>query len=291
MIGPDAFAYVGAAAAVPEQVVCYVTAVADSNPVMAGSCIGYRSGPDFVMVGYPIHDPADERSMADAVGEALRIPGIGRITVIGPGRPPQAPAGSVVSEDYYSFLPVPPPPPRQKLRNMLRRAEREVTVEKSRDWEEEHSALARHYIENRPLDPGTAHIFSNIPGYLDACPGSLIFSARSSSGRLAAFSIGEFGSLSTAFYMFSFRDPESAPPGSTDLLLSALIEEAGARGHTRVNLGLRVNEGVGFFKGKWGEGERLRCVQVSWEVRHDSIWKRLRGFVSTRKGGCSDERG
>ena len=54
----------------------------------------------------------------------------------------------------------------------------------------------------------------------------------------AAFAVGEFGSRHTAFYMFSFRDPDLAPPGAADLLLARLLEEAGGRGQALLNLGL-----------------------------------------------------
>ncbi len=283
MIGPDTFAKVSAAAAVPEQVVAYVTAVAGSKPRMVGSCVGYQAGPDFVMVGYPIHDPTDAPAMVRAVDETLRIAGLGRITVIGPSTPPQAPSGIVVSEDAYLFLSVPPPPPGQKLRNMLRRARRELSVEKTRLWADDHTALVQRYIEERIQDPGTVHIFRNIPRYLAASPGSLIFSARNACGRLAAFAVGEFSAFSTAFFMFCFRDADTAPPGSTDLLLSALLDEAHNRGHTRMNLGLGVNEGIRFFKRKWGETLPLPYFQVSWDIASAGFATRLRSLFSGKK--------
>jgi hypothetical protein len=287
VIGPDNFAGVSAAAAVPEQVVAYVTAVAGSRPRTIGRCIGYQSDTDLVLVGYPLHDPGDKRAMADAVDEALEIPDLSRITVIGPAAPPQAPALSVVSEDHYSFLPVPPPPAGQKLRNMLRRARREIVVEKTRLWEEEHTVLVRRYLKERSFDPGTAHIFRNIPRYLTASPGSLMFAARKS-GRLVALAVGEFTSFSTAFFMFCFRNPAEAPPGSTDLLLSALLEEAGVRGHMRMNLGLQINPGIRFFKSKWGESTKLPYVEVSWDIAQASFSTCLRALFWRKHEGGGD---
>ena len=278
MIGPDGLARVSAAAMVPEQVVPYVSAVSGSRPRMIRSCVGYESGTELVLVGYPIHRPADAPAMAEAVDEALAIPGLTRITVIGPAVPPQAPSGSKPVEDAYSFLPVPPPPPGQKLRNMLRRAGRELFVEKNRLWGEDHAALVGRYLNERAFDPSTARIFRNISGYLSASPGSLIFSGRKSCGRLAAFAVGEFSPLETAFFMFCFRDPDHAPPGSTDLLLASLFDEAGNRGHTRLNLGLGINGGVRFFKRKWGEGVYLPCFQVSWNIAPAGFYSRLRAL-------------
>jgi hypothetical protein len=99
---------------------------------------------------------------------------------------------------------------------------------------------------------------------------------------LAALSVGEYASLTTAFYMFSFRDPGIAPPGAADLVLAQLMKEAGERGHTRVNLGLAVDEGIGFFKRKWGAVPFLPYVQTTWEPASRGIPKVLTGLLRRR---------
>ena len=81
--------------------------------------------------------------------------------------------------------------------------------------------------------------------------------------------------------MFCFRRPGIAPPGSTDLLLAALLAEARERGQTRMNLGLEVNAGVGFFKRKWGAAPFLPYVQVSWEPAPPKLFRRLRGLFGS----------
>jgi hypothetical protein len=95
---------------------------------------------------------------------------------------------------------------------------------------------------------------------------------------LAAFSIGEYAGLAMAFYMFSFRDPRIAPPGATDLLLSQLLKEASERGHMGMNLGLSVNEGISFFKRKWGAVPFLPYVQATWETASPGISTVLAGL-------------
>ena len=130
MIGPDRLARVSAGAVVPEQVVDYVRSVAGSTPRMFGTCVGYLSGGALVLVGYPLDDPLDANGMAAAVDRALAAPEVERITVIGPGRPPQAPGSAATGQaDGYLALPIPPPAPGPKLRTLLRRARRDVARE------------------------------------------------------------------------------------------------------------------------------------------------------------------
>ncbi len=278
MILPDQLARVTAQAETPEQVIPYVCAVSELKPRMLGSCVGYEGEGDVVLVGYPLHDPKDTGAMAEAISRALRLPGLRRITVIGSARPPQAPESAAVEEDWYYTLPVPAPRPGQKLRNLLRRAGRDLTIERGGSCGEDHMALVGRYLDERPLAAGTRHIYRKLPRYLAESSGSLLLSARLADGRLAAFSVGEYAGLSTAFYMFAFRDARMAPPGATDLLLCRLLDEARERGQTRMNLGLGVNEGIGFFKRKWGAVPFLPYVQATWEITSPGVFSILRGL-------------
>jgi hypothetical protein len=279
MIGPDRLAWVTAAAAVPEQVVAYVAAVAGSRPMMIADCVGYAAGGTLVLVGYPLHDPLDAKAMAVAVDQALQRPGLERITVIGPTRPPQAPLAAVVAQDRYYALPVPPPPLGSKLRSLLGRAGRELAIDRGRRLESDHTALVQRYLDERRLAAGTRRIFGQLPRYIEASAGSRVVSGRLADGRLAAFAVGEFAALTTAFFMFCFRDPQLAPPGSADLVLSGLLEEAGRLGQTRMNLGLGVNAGIGFFKRKWGAEPFLPCVEAGWEVKPQGLVSKRRRLV------------
>ncbi len=279
MIGPDRLARVTAAAVVPEQVVDYVRAVAGATPRMFDSCVGYPSGAGVVLIGYPLHDPLDRRAMAAAVKQVLQTPRLERITVIGPARPPQAPETAETAEDSYYLLPLPPPAPGPKLKNLLRRAGRDVRLVSGRRLGNDHTALVQRYLDHRPLAAGTRQIFRRLAGYAEASAGSVIVSARRPDGRLAAFAVGEFASLSTAFFMFCFRDADLAPPGSADLTLSGLLQEAQRRGQARMNLGLGVSDGIRFFKRKWGAEPFLPYVETSWQPVTPGLLSRLRGML------------
>ncbi len=285
MIGPDRLERITAGAVVPEQVVAYVRAVTGADPALFGSCIGYRSGEGVVLVGYPFEDPRDEGRMSEAVEEALSAPGVGRITVLGPARPRQAPPSAESREDVYFALPLPAPPRGAKLRHLLRRAARELYREEGASLGPEHRELIGRYLRERAFAEGTRLIFERIPQVVAACAEVRLFSVRLSDGRLAAFAVGEFSALTTAFFLFCFRDPQIAPPGSADFALAQFIAEAERRGHAQVNLGLAVNEGVSFFKRKWGARPFLPCVETSWVLspRPSGLGRFLRERLGRRR--------
>ncbi len=285
MISPNLLTRVTAEAVVPEQVVHYVRAVAGSKPLMLGRCVGFLSDSDLVLIGYPVGAPLDAEAMSEAVDQAIRMRGVSRVTVVGSRRPSQAPSQIRALEDSYYSLPLPPPPPGQKLRNILRRAGRDLSLYEGHRLEEDHVNLVQRFMAARPLAAGTRHILERIPVYLSQSPSSLVLTGRLSDGRLAAFAVGEFGCLATAFFMFCFRDPDVAPPGSTDLLLSGLLAEAVRRGQTLMNLGLGINEGIRFFKGKWGAMPFLPYVLVSWNPHAPGFLTRLRSAIHRRRKG------
>lgn len=283
MIGPDRFDRVTALAAVPEQVAAYVRAASGAAPRLVGGCVAYAGESRLLLVGYPLHNPQDRDAMAAAVDEAMGLPGLNRLAVIGPCRPPQAPPGAASRADWYFSLDLPPPRLSAKLKNALARAGRELTLETGRSFGSDHAELVARISERRDLSAETRRIFQKIPRYLESSAGSRLFSARLPDGRLAAFGIGEYAALETAFYMFAFRDPVAAPPGAADLVLAGLIAEAVRRGQSRMNLGLGVNAGIEFFKRKWGAKPFLPYIEVEWRLRDgrpppvDGWLARLRG--------------
>ena len=230
-----------------------------------------------MLIGYPLDDPFDLRAVDHALALALETQGLQNISVIGPVRPEKTPLEAVIRKDNFFGLPL-PAPPRPKLVSLLRRAARELSLVHGRSLEKDHLALVDYYLKKRDFKAGTRQIFANLAGYIEASKTSLVISARHADGRLAAFGVGEYASKHTAMFMFCFRDPEKAPPGSADLALSGLIEEAQKRGHIRMNLGLGINDGIRFFKRKWGAKPFLPCIEVSWEVAKPRLLSHLHDF-------------
>lgn len=261
-------AQVTASALTPDQLIPYVRAVSGLDSRMFGSCVGHFCEGQIVLIGYPLCSPCDKEALDAAVGEALQTKGLKHITVLCAEKPSQAPENASCSEDAYWALPLPLPPCRQKLRNMLSRAKRDVSIEQSgaEGYGAEHEAMAENFCSRRRLEAGMVHIFHHLKTYLAQSPEARLFSARTKDGALAAFAIGDYSSFHTAFYMFACRLP-SAPPGTADALLEAVAKCAEERGHSRLNLGLGINQGVAFFKKKWGAEKFLPCYEYGWDVQ------------------------
>ena len=167
-------ARITAQAVVPEQLLPYVGAVSGLRPRLFGECVGHLGEGEVVLVGYPPRDPRDARAVDAAVDEALALPGLTRITVLAAARPHAAPSDAPSGEDAFWSLPLPLPPAGQKLRNMLRRAARDIVIEQggADSWTAEHAALVEDFCRARAnaLEPGSVHIFRHLAAYLAAAP-------------------------------------------------------------------------------------------------------------------------
>ncbi len=263
---------IGARAFVPEQIPAYVRAVSGQTLKNCEGFAAWTSPGHIVLVAFPTDDESTSADMEGpdfavrlerAVSCALAAPEVKRITVLAPTVPRGAPKNATITRDAWWRIPL-PHLPGQKLRNMIRRAERDLSLTRE-PWGEEHDALVDHYLKVRILEPGTRHIFGRVRHYVETAPESVLLSARDASGALKALAVGEYSSLNTAFYMFAFRH-EDCPPGGSDALLFALCREAQERGQSWMNLGLGIDGGITFFKKKWKAELAAPHVETSWSL-------------------------
>lgn len=272
---------ISALAQTPDQLLAYVGAVSGMTSSLCGEAILHRYDDNAVLVAYSPQDPLDPALMNESVEEALGLQGLRQLTVLGPERPRQAPSHFSCREDLYWGLNLDKVDKSPKLRNILKRARRDLELTKSQGkgaWTAEHDELLTAFCayRNERLEEDSVFLFRQVDKYLAAAPEAMLFSARDTEGRLKACAIGDFSAFSTAFYMFAFRYPD-APPGSADLLLDALVGEARERGYERLNLGLGINKGVEFFKKKWGAKPLFPYVESSWEIKRKGWLSRLLG--------------
>ena len=294
-----------AEACVPEQLPHYVQAMSPRQGFVCEAYAAYQHEGHAVLVAYPgsastrdfeaaavllcsqtpphTATPPVDAPCLDSPLNILTSRGCTSVTVLSPFTPGESPPKAVdqAVRDCYWQLPLPLARPGVKLRNMLSRAAREVNLQEEQ-WTRDHEELVEYYLRTRPLPAGTRALFSSLNAYVNGskkrdAPQAvmhmpqddgkvLLLAARRHDASLAAFAVGDYSSLTTAFYMFAFRYPD-APPGTADLLLSGLAQQGEMLGHKRINLGLGINEGIGFFKKKWGAIPYLPYVETSWQLQ------------------------
>lgn len=253
-------AFIKEYAYVPEHITGYVTAVSGSEPFLFKDYLCYFTKPHLpasgegylVFVGYTLNSPYEEEEMRGMLDSAIEKFEPSYVSVIAPSISVSADICENRASDHYYKLDISGFQLSQKLRNMINCASRQLCTEKKQTITDEHKALISEFLSSHAVDDGTRHIFERIPQYISSVPTACVFNARNRAGRLAAFDIAEFGAGTYAFYMFNFASRSHSVRGASDLLLNEVIVAAKAEGKTSINLGLGINEGVRFFKRKWG---------------------------------------
>ena len=248
----------------PEHLSHYVTAISGTEPFLIDDFVVHLSGTQLVFIGYPLRGDFNEYQMLTALEKAKSRFEPAAVSIIAPTLPsapkkcPPSPADSYYRLDL-SQLHIP-----KKTRNMLTRARREASVSVG-EYRREHKKLVKDFIRSRQLDDGSRFIFQRLDAYAQ-CDSALVFEARNARGDLVAFDIADFSAREYAFYMFNFRSEKHAVPGASDLLLFHVIKSAQAEGKRYLNLGLGIDEGITFFKKKWGGMpflDYVSCTQKS----------------------------
>lgn len=273
MINADERRHIAACAYVPEHLPAYVTAMTSCQPHLTGDFVFYTCGDRLIFVGYPLSGQYDEAAWLAALEAASarsRTGGGPRLTSItAPALPAALKASSAAPPDMYYRLDLVDLRPSKKVRNLLRRAERQLTVATEATTGREHRKLVEEFLAVTPLQEDARFIFERLDRYSGGGlartlrtglglrqsrgPGApLVLEARNAAGQLVAFDIAAFSDSEVAFYLFNFRSRHLYVPGASDLLLARLISEAQARSKHYVNLGLGINQGVRHFKEKWG---------------------------------------
>jgi len=199
-----------------------------------------------------LKEPFQEKRMAKALEDAVKRFKPEVVSLTAPTIPSSVEDRAPSPHDHYYRLDLSSISISQKLRNMLKRAGRELSVGKKEELNEEHRQIIEDFLKTHPMDEGTRFIFHRIDHYLSSSKTAWIFDARTDRGELVAFDIAEFRPKDYALYMFNFGSDSHYVPGASDLLLSEVIQQAKTERKKNINLGLGINPGVTFFKEKWG---------------------------------------
>ncbi len=261
-------------ACVPEHLPHYVEPVSGATAHLHEGYVVFTLKDRLTFIGYPV--TLEAAGPGHACESACRKFRPAILSVLAPDlsfvKPvPQSP----VSDDYYR-LDLTSSAPNPERAYMIRRAGREVSVVRGR-WGKEHEKLVADFICQRRIGKSYADIFHRIPHFLESANTARLLDARKGP-ILSAFTVADFGSADYAFYLFNFRSTTDFVPGSSDLLIFNLAEEARNRGKIALNLGLGISDGNRRFKRKWGGVAFLRYGSATVE-RPQGLRKTLSALI------------
>lgn len=275
MLTPSDKEFIALNAYVPEQLTHYQIAFSDMEPGLIGQYLYYYTDEVVSFIGYPLQGEYEEDDFQKAIDQVSRQHRPQELRVIS-DKVHHIPGYEIIfqqEEDRYSVLDIDSIVIKSKLRNMLNRAGRELSISITREYTPEHHVLLVDFINNKKFDRENINFFSRIPDYISYSENPLIIEARFGNGKLQGFTIVDFSRGAYCFYMFNITgDKNNYVPGAADLLLYHLIELAKSKGMSKINLGLGINTGIERFKRKWGQGKDLPFFFCRYKRKKSSFW-------------------
>jgi len=262
---------------IPEHLVDYVTSVSSAEPHLFQCYLCYKKDETLIFIGYPLGESFDEKQMETSIARATKAIKPRIVSLIAPTTVTMNDRIIQKNSDSYYRLDLSNLIISSKVRNMLRRASKEVSVEQSNKWQKMHETLVVEFLSTHQLSEESQHIFLKIPEYVSSSKSVSILNALNNEGNLIAFDVVDYGSRNYAFYMFNFASKEHYIPGASDLLLSQAIVSARLKGKRFANLGLAINKGITFFKQKWGGIPFLNHEFVLYETSQTGTIETLLG--------------
>jgi hypothetical protein len=142
--------YIGHHAYVPEHIPQYVTPISQTEPFLFGEFLVYAKKGHLIFVGYPLNEAFEEKRLEENLGDAIRHFKPESVSLIAPAIPSSLQQEPPPPTDHYYRLDLSTVSVSQKLRNMLRRSGRELSVGKSPSFDQEHKQMVEEFLKNHP---------------------------------------------------------------------------------------------------------------------------------------------
>ncbi len=253
----------------PEHLPEYVRAVSGAEPFFHRNYLYFLNKKHLIFNGYPLEpDSNPAASVYESICERCQPT---TVTVITPALWLPAEQCEQQTTDRYYRLDLPLPHMAAAVDYMVRRAGRELQVERG-SFGKEHKKIIKAFVSAHNFNRQQRYLYKHISHYLKASDSVLLLEGRKE-GKLAAFNIVDLGAADYAFYLFSFRSGKISVPGASDLLFHEMVSLAQSEGKKAINLGLGVNDGIRRFKEKWGGAPFLDYFSAFVDKREVDIGK------------------
>lgn len=252
MLKEEDMSFIEEKAYIPEHIYPYVESVSGAEVHLFKPFLSYITGKNLIFVGFQLEGPFDEKGLVSILQEMIQKSKSETISLITPKYPIKNIPYRLLGSDFYYRIDLENFKLSSKVRNMVNRAQQVVYIQREKRFSAKHEELLFRFIKERTLDQSTSFILEKMDTYIKSSETVHLLSAYGKDGELIAFDVVDTFSKDYVFYMFNIRSKTKYVPGTSDLLFSEIVRIGYETKKRYVNLGLGINEGITFFKKKWG---------------------------------------
>ncbi len=259
MISPDAEQYILTHAYVPEHIIGLMALISRGEPFLIDDCLGLAKDNWVILVGYPLTGNFAPEDFARVIAGTIASFRPTHLWFIAPEIPPSViPLCQDRESDHYYTLALGTFELKADLKRVVKRASRDLTVERVREIAKAHRELITEFLERERPGARIEKLFLAMTEYVPASTTAMVLSARDQFGKVSAFYVIDLAAKDFATYVVGCHSKHHYVVGASDLLFHEMITLAREHGKGYIHLGLGVNEGIRRFKEKWGGVPQLR---------------------------------
>lgn len=265
---------------IPEHLVDLMTRVSGGEPFLIDDWFCCLKEDWLIVVGYPLEHDYGKGEFEALTDKAVRKFKPRIASLMAPELPETLLARSRErEEDYYYTVEVDSVRTGSGLRRILRKARKQLTVERSTEMLDDHHQLIEEFIQRVEPDYRVENLLLRMPDYLHNASSSVVLNAWDGSDHLTAFYVIDSGARDFNAYVIGGHSKKHYVPGASDLLCYEMLQMSGEQGKRYVHLGLGVNDGIRRFKRKWGGIPTLRYEMCEITLRKSSLRDTLIAFM------------
>jgi len=253
MISPEEEEYILREAYVPEHIVRLMVGISEGEPYLANGYVFFAKENWLIFIGYPVAREFKAEDFTATLQKTIKQFSPACTWFIAPEVPDSilAAARQRESDEYYKLDLHSYEAPKDLIRQ-IRKAGKNLEVEKSRKYTPDHATLTQEFLQREKPSAKVKELFLRIPQYVAHSQTSLLLNAWDRSKKLSAFYVVELAAHKFADYVVGCFSKENYAAHSSDLLFLEMINLAKENHKQYIHLGLGVNEGIRKFKRKWG---------------------------------------
>lgn len=279
MITAEEEQYILAHAYIPEHIVGLMTRVSGGEPFLIEDYFCCCKDDWIIVVGYPLrHDFIinEFETITKGIIERFRPR---YVSVIAPELPSSL-AGSCQEResDHYYTLDINDMTIKSVSRRAIKKAQAQLTVERSTEVREAYHELTLEFIERVQPPPRIRNLFFRMPAYVGHARDSIVLNAWDSEKNLAAFYVVDLAAKDFSTYVIGCHSKTTYVPGASDLLFFEMIRVSREYGKNYIHLGLGVNAGIRRFKEKWGGIPTRKYEMCELALKKPSILDAIMGL-------------
>jgi hypothetical protein len=218
MLTPEEEKYISSKAYIPEHILNLMVLISRGEPYLRNGYLYFLKESWIIFIGYPLNHFTTE-DLEKALNITIKKHQPRYLWLIAPEIPRSLIKSCMEREsDHYYKLELDDFEAKKNILRSIRKASKDLKVERGRSISKSHSELISEFIEKEKPRALIRELFLSMEEYVKISKNAVVLSAFDRNGRLTAFYVVEMGAFNFATYVVGCYSRKNYVPHASDLL-------------------------------------------------------------------------